>query len=567
MSSSPSKKKPVVTPKRLVSAYKLHGSLKKAHKALAPNMWWGDFLKIYQKAVAEGLMPPVRVGSKTVEQLKNPEAIFNEPIGSAKVIDTKELSIPKRGVRRYLFTSAQNNTHPFMPFWNNLKHLADHYKAEIHVARMVYFTNGMSAMMDKTKGFDRMSNEKRDIWWHQEFEPYLSDNRLEVGPGLIWCGEMNIIPTAENPLSGLEVYTGRRSGIFPHTKVAMQSVASSKHDPVKFNFTTGTVTMRNYVQRKAGLKAQFHHIYAALLVEVDSDGDWFCRQIVSDSDGVIHDLDVKVDANGLLTTGNSVEAITWGDIHVDSLEEWVRDLAWGTGGMLDALKPKYQFLHDVLGFRAKSHHDLKKPHQNFRKYLLGETDVRKECVQACDFLADAISKNVETVVVDSNHHDHLGRWLEEQDGRMDPKNVEFWTAMQAHVWKALRKGAETPNYFRLMVQEVHPALVPKLTILDRDKGFVICHDRNGGVECGVHGHAGPNGGKGSPRAFARLGRKANLGHYHAAGILEGIYHAGTCGKLDPDWTTGPGAWSHSHIVTYPNGKRTIVTMWNNKWKA
>lgn len=556
-----------LTPKKLVKDYAKHGSLKKVWKA-NPGTNWHAVLRVYAEAVAEGLMQPLRPGAKTKGQLKNPSEVLDVPVGRVRALETVEAKMPKRGVKRYLFTTAQNNTQPFMPFWRNLLRLADHYKAEIHVSRFVYLTTSVASVLDKHVAFEGMKGkDKDDIWWAKDFDPYLSDYRMEVAPGLVWCGEMNILPTAENPLGGLEVYTGRKSAVVPHAKVAMQSIPSSKHAPTKFNYTTGTATLRNYIQRKAGLKAEFHHTYGALLVEVDSDGDWFCRQIIADSEGVIQDLDVRVDADGDLSTGNTVEAITWGDIHCDDLVEWVRELAWGPGGMLDTLKPSAQFFHDVLGFRAKSHHDQKKPHMQFRRYLLGQTNVRQECENVCTFLTVATRDWCENIVVDSNHHDHLGRWLEEQDARFDPKNVEFWTAMQARVWADLRAGAQTPNYFRLMVEEIQPNLLPDLVVLDRDMSYIICPDRNGGIECGMHGHAGPNGGRGNPRAFAKLGRKANLGHYHAAGILDGIWWGGTCSSLDPDWTTGPGAWSHSHIVTYPNGKRSLITMWNGKWCA
>lgn len=556
-----------LTPKKLVKDYAKHGSLKKVWKS-NPGTGWRTVLKIYAQAVADGLMPPLRPGAKTKDQLKNPADILDNVTGRVQAMETLEATLPKRGVKRYLFTTAQNNTQPFAPFWRNLLALKDHYKAELHVSRFVYLTTSIASVLDKHVAFDALkSKEKDDIWWAKDFDPYLSDIRMEVAPGLVWCGEMNILPTAENPLGGLEVYTGRKSSIIPHAKVAMQSIASSKHAPTKFNYSTGAATLRNYIQRKAGLKAEFHHVYGATLVEVDAEGDWFVRQIVADSDGVINDLDINVDAEGNLTTGNSVESITWADCHVDDMVDWVRSLAWGPGGMLDTLRPSSQFFHDVLGFRARSHHELKHPHRIFRRHLLGQTDVKKECTETCEFLQDAYRSWCDNVVVDSNHHDHLGRWLEEVDARYDPKNVEFWTAMQARVWGDLREGAESPNYFRLMVQEVMPGLQGVLTILDRDTSYIICPDRNGGIECGMHGHTGPNGGRGNPRAFAKLGRKANLGHYHSAGILDGIYFGGTCSSLDPDWTTGPGAWSHSHIVTYPNGKRTIVTMWNGKYRA
>lgn len=567
------KQLPLIDGKKIAKAYKKHGSLKKAWRNAFPGIGWHRFLKGYRNAVAEGLMPDLRVGAKTNDQLKNPAAVVEAPKGKVKALETIEIPVPKRGVKRYLFTSAQNNTDLFMPFWENLLVLKDHYKADLHVSRYVYLTHSRSSKLDKFKAFERLEKvpdddekERTDISWDFYIEPYCSDFRMEVAPGLVWCGEMNILPTAVNPLSGLEVYTGRKSGIFPHAKLAMESVPSSKHAPTKYNYTTGTVTMRNYIQRKAGLAAEFHHCYGALLVEVDSDGDWFCRQINADSDGTIHDLDIKVE-DGKLTTGNTVEAITWGDIHEDDLVKWVEDLAWGTEGMLDTLRPKYQFFHDVLGFRAKSHHELKHPHRMFRKYILGQTDVRKECQDTATFLQRASRPWCENIVVDSNHHDHLGRWLEESDARYDPKNVEFWTAMQARVWKDLREGNQTPRYFRLMLEEVDPSILDMVEVLDRDDSFIICEDRGGGIECGMHGHSGPNGSRGNPRVMARLGRKANLGHYHSAGINDGIYRAGTCSSLDPDWTTGPGSWSHTHIVTYPNGKRALVTMWNKKWRA
>ena len=54
---------------------------------------------------------------------------------------------------------------------------------------------------------------------------------------------------------------------------------------------------------------------------------------------------------------------------------------------------------------------------------------------------------------------------------------------------------------------------------------------------------------------------------HTAGIIDGVYTAGVSGKLDMEYNKGPSSWSHSHVVTYPNGKRAIITVKNGKWKA
>ena len=120
--------------------------------------------------------------------------------------------------------------------------------------------------------------------------------------------------------------------MLPHVKVAMESVPSGKFEATKFNYTTGTVTQRNYIQRKEGLKAEFHHCYGALLVEVDSDGDWFVRQLNADSEGTLHDLRLRV-KDGVVTSGNVAEAIFWGDIHVARLTDMVQYLAWDNSNL------------------------------------------------------------------------------------------------------------------------------------------------------------------------------------------------------------------------------------------
>jgi hypothetical protein len=99
----------------------------------------------------------------------------------------------------------------------------------------------------------------------------------------------------------------------------MKSVASVKSDPTKFNWTTGTVTLRNYIQKKAGQKAEFHHCYGALLVEVDSTGAWGVRQLLADELEVYdperrlasflsrHEADLESDATEI--AGESVEVM------------------------------------------------------------------------------------------------------------------------------------------------------------------------------------------------------------------------------------------------------------------
>jgi hypothetical protein len=554
----------IMTEPWFVRKYRQHGSIKAV--AREEKITYRHARGLYLQAVEEGSMDPLPVGAKPREDHINPEPKIE---GRLKAITTKTYELPKKGeVKRYLFSSAQNNTRIHEPFWNNLKVLADFYDAEIHIGRISYIKSGLGARGDKAL----FSNYKKEtlygadtLTWEKELEPFFHDERWEVAPGLVWCGEWNRLPTVVNPLSGFDSYTGRKSGIFPHNKLAMESIASGKFEPTKFNYTTGTVTHRNYIQKGAGLKAEFHHCYGALLVEVDSEGDWFVRQINADSEGTIYDLEIRIHKEEI-SFGNRVEAINWGDLHSIRTDPIVRRLM---DDMLKTLVPKYQLIHDLLDFRGRNHHEIKDPFKMFQRYVEGEDDVSKEVnstFRHINMLCQS-NPNTQTVVANSNHDDALTRWMKEADWKKDPVNMSFFLKCSLAQTQAIQEQNYNFHLLEHLYYELMGGLGHNLTFLQEDESFVICEDANGGIECGMHGHLGPNGSRGGFRAFAKMGRKANVGHTHSAGIHEGVYTAGTSSELDLEYNRGPSSWSHSHILTYPNGKRAIVTMWNGKWRA
>lgn len=490
-----------------------------------------------------------------------------KPIAGGRdgIFEMAAVPLPAKGrVRRYLLTSAQNNTRLNDAVWDGLQAFSRHVGAEILVGRYTYNKSAYRHYGGRQEKGGGPGDQFADIWYDERLDPYLKDSRVEIAPGLMWCGEVNIIPTAARPLSGFESYTGRASGVFPHAKIAMESIAAPKGTGAKFNYTTGTVTQRNYIACKAGQKAEFHHAYGALLVEVDHTGNWFCRQINADKSGTFYDLDVKV-SGGKVTTGHRLEAITWGDVHVAQLDPLVRDLAWGEDGMLDTLRPRFQFFHDALDMRARNHHELKDPHLMFERHVRGQESVSAEVTDLAAFFRGASRKFCKSVAVESNHNEALVRWLKEHDWRKDPVNAEFYLAATLAVIQAIRRGDK--NFKMLEWAVAHQGGAPGVAFLGRDESFITCKDFGGGIENGMHGDVGPNGAKPSPYGFANTGRKANIGHAHSAGIFDGVYRAGTSSLFDLGYNRGPSSWSHSHIVTYPNGKRAIVTMWNGKWRA
>lgn len=563
-----------MTPKQFVKEYKKHGSI----KAVARNLGvtYRSVRAVYLEAREQGLIKALPVGRKPSDEVITPEPKIE---GTLRAKATPTAKLPAKGkIKRYLCTTAQNNTHIHEQLWANLKAFAEYMGAEILVSRFAYQKSGLNRGGDKaiwTKKFDERLQDPRkeslygsdSYVWAKQIYDHLADERLELAPGLVWCGEWQRNPTTVNPLSGFQVYTGRKSGIFPHVKLCMESVPTSKFEPTKFNYTTGTVTMRNYIQKGAGLKAEFHHCYGALLVEVDSDGTWFARQLSADSDGTFYDLGMKVQGSKV-TGGHRPEGLTLGDIHYERIDPACQGL---TDVMISDLWPKHVFYHDIINFGARNHHDSKDPFKRFRRHLDGEENVRDEVNDAMEYLSRQARQwdLARHIVVDSNHDRALERWLRESDWRHDPVNMMFYMESVHAKLESIYKNADDFHMLRHWWNEwtADDSGVENVRFLDEDESFIICDDAHGGIECGMHGHLGANGGRGNIRTFARMGRRANIGHSHTAGIVEGIWQAGTTSLLDLEYNVGMSSWSHSDILTYANGKRAMVTMSGGKYRA
>ena len=487
--------------------------------------------------------------------------------GKLRVAPRQVMPLPKRNrLAVYLVTSAQNNTDLHPELWANIQALAAHDGAEILVSRTTYAANSRASKGQKhdvEKTAAEGSGASETEWWAEPLHDFVCDRSVQLAPGLVWCGELNILPTAVNPISGLESYTGRDSAIIPHTKFALQSIASPKSAGCKLIYTTGTVTQRNYIAKKAGQKAEFHHGYGCLIVEVRHDGTWFVRQINADSDGDFYDLDRKV-SSGKVTHGHRPEALAWGDIHVATLTRDLSNLGWGSDGILDTLRPRRQIMHDLLDFRAANHHDRDDPWKTYNKHVRGTSAVGPEVCQAAAFLGQAARPWCDTIVVRSNHDEALVRWLKEADFREDPENALFHLETNAAAYRAM--AAREP--FDAIEHVLREAGAPKRTrFLKRDEEYVVCENANGGIELGMHGDIGVNGSRGNLAAFARTGRKCVVGHTHVAGICEGAYQVGVMGALDMGYNEGQSSWSHSNVIVYPNGKRAVITIWNGRWKG
>ncbi|MCB8881724.1 hypothetical protein ACELLULO517_15860 [Acidisoma cellulosilytica] len=503
--------------------------------------------------------PRVRVQALSIaipEIIQKPSKSERPLLGGS--LEGPEARVKKANGRRWVITSAQNNTRIFDSFFKAILGFCDHNGAELLVAGFSYNKNAFENPHQQTKASE-------DLWYDEAIQPFLVNAPTRLAKDLVFCGELDILPTAVDPMSGLDSYTKSSSGIIPHAKIAMKSMAVMKGQHARFLYTTGACTQLNYIQRKAGQKAEFHHVFGAIYVEVDESGDWFCRQLIAGSDGSFYDLDKHYSACGISRA--RVEAITWGDFHEEKRDTQVLNACFDSEhSILESLRPREQHVHDLADFTARNHHNRGSAYFLAQTHFSGGASVRDGMKSCADKLQSIERSWCRTVVVESNHDQAFRRWLEEADGHRDPINASYWHRWNLRMFEAIEAGVE-PLIFEEAVRSSTKSKLQNTTFLREDDSWVICADQGDGIECGMHGHRGPNGSRGSPKSYRQIGRRCNTAHTHSCGIVDGIYTAGVSGSLDMGYNKGPSSWSHSHIITYPNGKRAILTMRGKKWRA
>jgi hypothetical protein len=473
------------------------------------------------------------------------------------------------GTRVYILTAAQNNTPVHAAFLANLEALAAHRGATIMVSRFTYNKAAYGKKSTKA-GRGATSADTAALWYDPAILKYVCDEpelhgscRWQLAPDLLWCAEMNILPTAVLPLSGLESYAGTSSGIFPHAKVALESIPVLGDRPPKFNYTTGAVTQRNYIAKKEGLKGEFHHQFGALLVEVDdATGDWWCRQLNATDDGNFYDLTTRV-ADGKVETKLAFGLLAFqpGDVHAIEIDQQVATVLWGRDGdpgALDYLRPAHQFVHDTFSHRNRSHHELKSFEARYAKWCAGELgdSVEAEVEMTAALLRRAHRPWCKTVVVSSNHDRHLERWLDDTDYKQDLPNAAFF--LEAQLARVRATQAWPDRSWSAFQWAAQRAGCPRdILFLARDQSFRIGAPGHE-IECGSHGDEGPNGSRGAPGNLSKLSVRMNTGHTHSACLRHGLAVAGVCNRRLP-YAHGASSWSVSHTGTYQNGKRVILT--------
>lgn len=464
--------------------------------------------------------------------------------------------------RVFILTGAQNDAEVDLPFWENLKAYAEFRDADIIVGPGTYETQWWS------------ENNSAVRRYAAEIEEFLCFGQMLIGDNFMFCGEMNMLPTANRPISDLTTYTQGKWGAFPHSKIQLKSVPST--DPSRQAhqvMTTGLVTKPKIIPRKAGIKSIFHHQLAAVLVEFDQDGDLFCRHLVADKDGSFCDLEFFVKDGEVDIVQDQVELVVMGDLHTDKEDPKNFDAMFrAPNSIMRSLNVRRAIAHDIFDNYRRNHHHVHDNAYSYEVAVRGRESVLDEIRGVVNILNE-LRETVAVTVVESNHDIALERYIKEGRYRNDGINIRIglqledaYLAWREEVAQCLDANLPARS-FSLLEYAVNMA-AEKEGIDLSDVEWV--HDGYSyvvnGVECGNHGFRGANGARGTVSGFAQLGRKMNIGDKHSPEIMDGVYVSGVM-NLHQGYNKGPSGWAVTHTLQYNNGKRTLVTFQNGKWRA
>lgn len=454
--------------------------------------------------------------------------LMGEVAPQAEPVEAKQAQ-----AQTYVITAAVNATKAHAAFLRTLELYCAMRGAQLIVIPMRY------------KNPTRRDEVGDDEWWDTRLMPYLTNQRTKLAKNLVVLADIKVQPTAINPLQGWLTVSGTASAILGHTKIALKSVATKVGDPAKLVLTTGACTVEQYSDTNAGKKGEFHHTLGAVVVEVDGGANHI-RHICPMKDGSFIDLATKYSARGAEPAPRA-EVLVMGDVHAEMADPAVHR---ATKDLAALVKPKNLVLHDVLNFGSASHHA--KYFEKFRRQVTGQSSVLRELKVTASHVDSLAALADSTIMVGSNHHDHFTQWLEKSEHAHDLENALVYHETKTAMLDAIHRGGYCDPFQYWMNKLM--ANGARLTWLKPGESFTRF-----GIEYGWHGHKGPNGARGSTKGFATIGAKVTKGHSHGAEIIDGAHSVGTSSKMRMGYNEdSPSAWTHTHDITYANGKRTLV---------
>ena len=484
---------------------------------------------------------------KTLDQLRetlDPTFVIQSPTQ----IYSREL---RSDVTRYIITSAQNGTPVDVDFWAILCGIATRLSAEILVIPLRY----------KNPTSNWSGSQQNAEWWASEVRPYLWNAPKDLNSNLRLMANIKIQPTASSPLAGTEGISHSSSGILGHPKIQTRTIATPQNRMPKLLMTSGSVTVANYSDSRAGRLGDFHHSLSAVLVEISGSRFHVRRLHFDAATQSVTDLGTRHFADRQEAAPPAL-ALVMGDTHVRFIDPAVERATFGPAGLIEVCRPQHVVYHDVLDSYSVNGHHLGNPLIAVAKRKGGADNARAEVEEAIDFVRQRTSKNHRAVIVGSNHDDMLTRWILNHDWKEDPVNAAFYLETAAAMVASAKLGPTGTEYPAAFPYWFDKARVPYARCLKTDESFVLAD-----VEMGFHFDKGPSGSRGSIRNMRRIGTKTIGGHSHSPGEDEGAVQVGTSTRLTAEYVRGPSAWLNAHCSLNADGKRQLVTIVDGEFRV
>lgn len=399
-------------------------------------------------------------------------------------------------------------------------------------------------------------NKKRDMWWVDDIKDNLYYNTVEFGDTTI-AADTHISPTAKMPLTGLDALSNDGHLILGAFRIHFKTQPRLRNTPLRVMCTTGAITRKNYSKSKAGDTAAIHHSYGFTIIELKEDGTCHIpRNIYVTDDGEFIDLCYKVTPEGVTKIKN-VEAIVWGDIHNEVIDENIYEK---TKELCKILKPKIHVLHDLLDGGRFNPHERKDVFIMRRKIASGKFLIKDEVDAALKFPKKLLKEcgGEKVFIAQSNHDEFLDRHITDMNWKSDlhnsPAYLQYATIQQT---VDLEK---TGNIFGSLLKEKYSKKKKyKITYLKYGDHLTVK-----GFNLAMHGDHGTNGSRGSITQYKRLNFKMIHGHNHSPIIMDGVTSVGLTGHVKQYYTRkGLSSHAYGHCLVHENGKRQLLVFDDN----
>ncbi|MHB8762545.1 MAG: hypothetical protein ACYC6J_09250 [Coriobacteriia bacterium] len=436
--------------------------------------------------------------------------------------------------KRFLITYVQEHTPIHEELFENMVAYANYIDADIHCIAGVYSNNNSKY-------------DKNESTWNVKVIPYLDASRHKIHKYLCVLSDVNILPTAERPIRGFESLTGEESSIIGHPRQHLEVIPTLPSSQEKLILTTGALTIPNYRKSRVGSKAEFHHTFGFVIIEIDDENTFIPRQVSVMSDGSFMDCRFSV-KNGIVKEDATLDAIILGDVHLGKHDEAMLEK---TEELMSVLKPKKTIVHDLFDGYSVNHHASKDFIEQVYNYNNGLNDLRNELQLNLDWLEKWKKWNI--VIVPSNHNEWIDRWVRFRNGKSDIANAIIFNEFENVLFNNLApKG--------LYAYYIDKHFKGEVKTLHRDDSFKVL-----GWELNNHGDLGSNGAKASPLTFRKLNVKIISGDKHFIYKLDGAIGVGVSTHKKHGYNKGLSSWVNAHVGIHTNGKAQHFIYRNNKF--